>query len=263
MDRIGAEIGADRALLEDRDRRRQRAGAQQQRQIARRLHREAARDDAAAAEDRLADHRRADHLVVEHDRERLADILARRVAEAPRAGRVEPEADHRLVVLEGRLRVDQRVAADHDARLARHRPSAPAAVPRSSSAGRISSPGGRRPRRASSTRHAGVDQLEGQLGGLAEQRLDVLGIVDAGQLDQDAVLRLARWIVGSLVPVSSMRRRMISIDCSTAWLRRASVACVLNRIVARAVGADHRRSAPGRSWRARAAHRRSGRRRGS
>ena len=36
MDRIGAEIGADRALLEDRERRRQRAGAQQQRQIARR-----------------------------------------------------------------------------------------------------------------------------------------------------------------------------------------------------------------------------------
>ena len=52
----------------------------------------------AAAEDRLADDRRADHLVVEHDRERLADILARRVAEPPGAGGVEPEADRRLVV---------------------------------------------------------------------------------------------------------------------------------------------------------------------
>ena len=82
MDRIGAELGPDRALLEDRDRRRQGAGAQQQCQVARRLHREAAGDDAAAAEDRLADHRRADHLVVEHDRKRLADILAGRVAEA-------------------------------------------------------------------------------------------------------------------------------------------------------------------------------------
>ena len=40
-----------------------------------------------------------------------------------------------------------------------------------------------------------------------------------------------RWIVGSLVPVSSMRRRMISIDCSTAWRRRVSVATVLYFIV--------------------------------
>src|SRR5262249_45133873 len=36
-----------------------------------------------------------------------------------------------------------------------------------------------------------VDQLEGQLGGAAQQRLDVLGIVDPGQLDKDAILPLA------------------------------------------------------------------------
>ncbi len=40
-------------------------------------------------------------------------------------------------------------------------------------------------------RGAGVDQLEAQLGGAAEQRLDVLGIVDPRQLHQDAVLALA------------------------------------------------------------------------
>ena len=114
MNRIGAKLGADRALLEDRDWRRQRAGAQQQCQIAGGLHREAAGNDALPAGDRLADDRRADHLIVEHDCEGFADILAGRIAEALAAGRVEFEADHRLVVLKGGLRVDQRVAADHD-----------------------------------------------------------------------------------------------------------------------------------------------------
>ena len=42
---------------------------------------EAAGDDARAAEDRLADVGGRDHLVVEHDRERLADILLRDLAE--------------------------------------------------------------------------------------------------------------------------------------------------------------------------------------
>src|SRR5207244_9825302 len=115
MDRISAEFGPDRTLFQDRDGCRQGAGAQQQRQIAGRLHREAAGDDAAAAEDRLADDRRADHLAVEDDREGFADILARRVAEFLAPDRVEFEADHRLVVLEHGLRIDQRVAADHDA----------------------------------------------------------------------------------------------------------------------------------------------------
>ena len=36
-------------------------------------------------------------------------------------------------------------------------------------------------------RRAGIDELERHLRGLADQRLDALGIVDAGQLDQDAV----------------------------------------------------------------------------
>ncbi len=93
---IGAEIGTDGALFENGQRRRQRARAQQQRQVVGRLHGEAALDDAGAAEDRLADHRRADHLVVEHDGEGLADILARRVGEAARADRIELEAHHRL-----------------------------------------------------------------------------------------------------------------------------------------------------------------------
>ena len=82
MDRVGAEVGADGALLDDGERRRQRAGAQQQGQLVGLLRGEVAGDDAAAAEDRLADDRRADHLVVEHDGERLADVLAGGGAEA-------------------------------------------------------------------------------------------------------------------------------------------------------------------------------------
>ena len=59
----------------DGERGRQRAGAQQDGEIVRRLDGEIAGDLAAPAEDRLADVRRGDHLVVEHDGERLADIL--------------------------------------------------------------------------------------------------------------------------------------------------------------------------------------------
>ena len=58
--------------------------------------REAAGDLAGAAEDRLADHRRRDHLVVEHDGERPADILLRHLREPARAGGVEAEGDDRL-----------------------------------------------------------------------------------------------------------------------------------------------------------------------
>ena len=51
--------------------------------------REIAGDLALAAEDRLADLRRRDHLIVEDDREQPADILLRRLAETLRALAVE------------------------------------------------------------------------------------------------------------------------------------------------------------------------------
>ena len=252
--------GADRALLEDRDRRRQGAGAQQQRQIAGRLHREAAGDDAAAAEDRLADDRRADHLVVEHDRERLADILARRVAETARAGRVELEADDRLVVLEGGLRVDQHVAADHDA-LAHDicgRPAAAAFVLRRQDLV------ARRQAAAPRLLHAdaGIDQLEGQLGGAPEQRLDVLRIVHARELHQDAILALA------------LDRRLLGaglVDAAADDFDRLRHGLLAARVESRPAGSASCRPRPRRSrrqgrcraWREPAARRRSGRDRGS
>ena len=40
-------------------------------------------------------------------------------------------------------------------------------------------------------RDAGVDQLKSELGGASEKCLDMLGVVDTGQLYQDSVLSLA------------------------------------------------------------------------
>ena len=100
LDRVGAQPGADGALLEHGERCRQGAGAQQQGQVLGLVDAEVAGDDAGAAQDRLADLRGADHLVVEHDRQMLADVLAGGVAEALAADGVEAEGDHRRVLLE-------------------------------------------------------------------------------------------------------------------------------------------------------------------
>src|SRR6476469_4444946 len=61
-DRILAEARSDGTLLDDRQRRRQRAGPQQDRQVVGLLDREAARDLPRTAGDRLADNRRRYHL---------------------------------------------------------------------------------------------------------------------------------------------------------------------------------------------------------
>ena len=95
-DRVLAEAGADHALLDRRELGRQRAGAQQDREVVRGLHGEVAGNLPAPAEDRLADDGRRDHLVVEDDRERPADVLLGDLAELARARRVEGEIHDRL-----------------------------------------------------------------------------------------------------------------------------------------------------------------------
>src|ERR1700730_18067227 len=96
LDRILAEAGADGALLDHRQRRRQGAGAQQDRQIVGGLHREAAGNLPRTAGDGLADDGGGNHLIVEHDRKGLPDILGSRLREFARAGSIETEADDRL-----------------------------------------------------------------------------------------------------------------------------------------------------------------------
>ena len=103
FDRVLAEAGTDGALLDDGERRRQRAGAQQDREIIGLLHREIAGDLPLPAGDRLLDDRRRDHLVVEHDRKRLLDMLGGRLREFARARRVELERHDRLAACAGRI----------------------------------------------------------------------------------------------------------------------------------------------------------------
>ena len=67
-DRVAAERGADRALLQVGDAGGQGAGAQHGREVLRRLLGEAALDLAAVGDARV-DHRRRDDAAVEHDGE--------------------------------------------------------------------------------------------------------------------------------------------------------------------------------------------------
>ena len=91
----------------------QRPGAQQDGEPRRFVAGEVAGDDARAAGDVALDHRGRDHLVVQNDREGLADIGRRIGAEALGALRVEPEIDRRLAVLVERgPRVGQFLAGD-------------------------------------------------------------------------------------------------------------------------------------------------------
>src|SRR3984893_1457583 len=89
-----------------------------------------------------------------------------------------------------RLRGAQSVAADHHA-LAHHiggRPD-PRTPPLLRRQDFIA---GRQPAAARVLQRDGsIDELEGELGGPTQQRLDVLGIVDPRQLDEDAVRSLA------------------------------------------------------------------------
>ena len=110
--RLGAERRTDRALFEIRERRRQRARAQHQREVGGFLVGEAALDDAFVV-DAAVDVRRRVDAVVEHDRQLAVDVGRGEVAEPRRAVAVEREADRRTVVLvERRPRVAQVAAGD-------------------------------------------------------------------------------------------------------------------------------------------------------
>ena len=85
--------GTDRAFFDDRERCRQRAGAQQNGKVIGTLDREAAGNLAGAAKNGFANDGRGDHLIVEDDRKRLADILLRHLREFARTGCIETEID--------------------------------------------------------------------------------------------------------------------------------------------------------------------------
>ena len=176
-------LGADRPLLQVDHVGRQGAGAQQQRQVLRRLQREPAADLAAAAEDRLLDPGRADHLVVEHDGEDPADVVPGRLAEPLAAHGIEAEGDHGLAVLVvSGLGVVQILAPHHGTALDH--------VAHALLVGRGQDDmAGRRPARVGVGGR--IHEVEGQLRGLAEDVLDPIRILDARDLDQDPVGALA------------------------------------------------------------------------
>jgi hypothetical protein len=96
----------------------------------------------------------------------------------------------------GGLGIRQALAADHDALL--H--DVARLLPRPGRGQQQDFRGRRQPaRRCVIRRHALIDKAEGHLRGLAEQRLDPLGILKAGELDQDLVgpLALDRRLAGA------------------------------------------------------------------
>ena len=98
LDRFPPERRPDGALLENVHRRRQRAGAKNEREVLRLLLGKAPCNPPFVRNARL-DGRRRKHAVVENDREAAADVLLREQAEPPRAVLVKREADGRKVVL--------------------------------------------------------------------------------------------------------------------------------------------------------------------
>ncbi len=111
------EVRTDGALLDDGERGRQRAGAQQRRKHGRFLRVEVTGDLALAADDRLTDDRRGERLAVEDDGEGLADIGLRDFSELACAGGIEAERDDRLVrtLVEAGFGVGKAVAGNGDA----------------------------------------------------------------------------------------------------------------------------------------------------
>ncbi len=187
VDRILAEAGADDALLDRRQLRRQGAGAQQDRQIVGALHGEAAGNLPRAAEDRLTNDGRRDHLVVEHDGEGLADVFLRHLREFAGAAGIEAERHDRFAgaLVKARLGVGQLVAGHQHALLDE--------IGRFGFAGAVENLrilGGAALLRLL-RRHRGVDHAEFELGGLADDVEQPLRIAEPRHLHQNTVGALA------------------------------------------------------------------------
>jgi hypothetical protein len=182
VDQIGAKVGADGAFLDHLQIDRQRARTERDRQLRRALDGEAARDHGGAAQDRGVDVGGGEHLAVKDDGERLADIFGGQLGEFLAAGLVEVDLDLRLagLLLEGLVRAGQLIALDPAQTLERHG-ARTAGIGRDFIARRSNARGN------IGLRGGGIDQLEFQLGGLAQQGLQSRGILQARHLHHDAV----------------------------------------------------------------------------
>ena len=118
-DVVGAEAGADGALLDDFHRRGEGPGAQQQRHVGRFGGAHAPADLHAPAADLAADHRRGDDLALaffdQQDGHALADALARHVLENARPRPIQGKVHRRFLRLavESGLGIGEPVAGQH------------------------------------------------------------------------------------------------------------------------------------------------------
>jgi hypothetical protein len=182
-DGVGAKFGAHTLFLDDVERGGQGAGAQQERQVSRRLWGEIAGNLARAAGDGLADDRSLDDFAVEDDGEEFADVSGGDVAELTRADGVEGEIDHPLAALRvgGGLGVVEVGAVDRDGGEHVH------ALLRVAGHGELRvAQGG-----DGAGRGVGVDHLEGHVCGGADEGFHAVRVGDAGELDDDLVSALA------------------------------------------------------------------------
>ena len=200
IDRILAEARTHGALLDDGQFRRQRAGAQQNGEIIRLLDGEIAGNLAGAAGDRAEDARRRNHLVVEHDGEGLADILAGHLAELLAAANVEAEIHHRLAGarIKAGLRIGEIFALHHDAAFR------PAAVP-GWSVCRQHVDIGRDSRRG--RRRGGIRAWPS-----CREFPSAAAVSCRPGTSTRTRSSPSRWMFGSVVPSASTRRRSTSID---------------------------------------------------
>jgi hypothetical protein len=184
--RISTEAWTDRPLLDDGQGCRQCTCAQQDCQIIGTLNVEIARDLSGAAQNRFPDHRCRNHLFIEHDGKRQADILRGCLPEPLTTLGIKAEADDRLVgtlVIPG-LRVDQVFTGNQDRTLNEVRDRRVVGcvenfrICRWSTLDRLLH------------RHRGVHHAEGQLGGLVEQALQTLRIIKPRHLHENPVRTL-------------------------------------------------------------------------
>src|SRR5262249_50461615 len=188
LDRILAEPGTHHALLDHGELGGKRTGAQKNGEVVGGLHRKVSGDLAASAQDRFANDGRGDHLVIEHDRKGPPDILLGDLREFARPGGVEFEGDDRLAgaLIEAGLCVGEFLAGDDHPLLEqiglpvlRLRAIDDFRVRRRTSLQRLLD------------RHRRIDEAERQLGGLAENFEQLLGIAEARHLNQNAIVSLA------------------------------------------------------------------------
>jgi hypothetical protein len=123
---------------------------------------------------------RRDHLVVEHNGERPADILLGRFGEFARAGRIEAEVDHRFAgaLVEAGLRVDEIAAGNHRT-LLNDILGSPLPVENFRIGRRVR-------RRRLFRRHRLIDHAKIELGGFAQNLLEPRGILQARNLHENA-----------------------------------------------------------------------------